>query len=87
MRLPRSEAASGNPACGEQAPAFRPGKLACRMEYKGYTASVEFDQRDRIFVGRVLDVRDIISFHGASAEELRAAFHIAVDDYLADCSE
>jgi len=42
------------------------------MTYKGYTARVEFDERDDIFVGRVLGVRDIISFHAALVTELRA---------------
>lgn len=57
------------------------------MRYKGYAASIEFDGQDGIFVGRVLGVRDIISFHGASVVELGAEFHLAVDDYLADCAE
>lgn len=56
------------------------------MNYKGYTACIEFDERDDIFVGRVLGVRDIISFHSASVAELRTEFHLAVDDYLADCA-
>lgn len=57
------------------------------MSYKGYTARVEFDERDDIFVGRVLGVRDIISFHADSVAELRAEFAAAVEDYLADCAE
>lgn len=57
------------------------------MSYKGYTARIEFDERDDVFVGRLLGVRDIISFHAESVSELRAAFHMAVDDYLADCAE
>ena len=57
------------------------------MSYKGYTARIEFDERDDIFVGRMLGVRDIISFQGASVAELRTEFHLAVDDYLADCAE
>ncbi|TKD30007.1 type II toxin-antitoxin system HicB family antitoxin [Azotobacter chroococcum] len=57
------------------------------MTYKGYTARIEFDERDDIFVGRVLGVRDIISFHADSVAELRAEFAAAVDDYLADCAE
>ncbi|MBB3104090.1 putative HicB family RNase H-like nuclease [Azomonas macrocytogenes] len=36
------------------------------MTYKGYTARIEFDERGDIFVGRVLDLRDIISFHADS---------------------
>ncbi|TBV16694.1 type II toxin-antitoxin system HicB family antitoxin [Stutzerimonas kirkiae] len=57
------------------------------MTYKGYTARVEFDERDDIFVGRVLGVRDIISFHADSVAELRSELAVAVDDYLADCAE
>ncbi len=57
------------------------------MHYNGYMARVEFDERDNIFVGRVLGVNSIISFHGESVAELRTAFIEAVDDYVADCKE
>jgi len=57
------------------------------MTYKGYVARIEFDEHDDIFVGRVLGVRDIISFHASTVAELRAEFQVAVDDYLADCAE
>jgi predicted HicB family RNase H-like nuclease len=57
------------------------------MSYKGYTARVEFDERDNIFVGRILGVRNIISFHGETVAELRAELKSAVDDYLAECEE
>ncbi|NVZ66104.1 type II toxin-antitoxin system HicB family antitoxin [Pseudomonas gingeri] len=57
------------------------------MTYKGYTARVEFDDRDDIFVGRVLGVRDIISFHADSVTQLRAELAGAIEDYLADCAE
>ena len=53
------------------------------MTYKGYSARVEFDAEDRLFVGHLAGVRDIVGFHGASVAELEAAFHKAVDDYLA----
>lgn len=57
------------------------------MSHKGYTARVEFDERDSIFVGRILGIRSIISFHGETVAELRAEFEKAVHDYLADCKE
>ena len=44
------------------------------MTYKSYTARVEFDERDNIFVGRVLGLRSIISFHGATVAGLRREF-------------
>ena len=57
------------------------------MSYLGYTARIEFDERDSIFVGRVLGLRSIISFHGQTVEELRGQFAAAMDDYVADCEE
>ena len=49
------------------------------MSYKGYTARIQFDERDNIFVGRVLGVKAIIGFHGETVTELRADFEAAID--------
>ena len=55
------------------------------MEYKGYVGSVEFSQADMLFFGKVLGIRSLISYEGATAEELLEDFHGAVDDYLELC--
>jgi len=55
------------------------------LTYRGYSANMEFDPDDNILVGRVLDIDDIISFHGDSIASFTAAFHEAVDDYVAAC--
>lgn len=57
------------------------------LTYNGYSARVEFDAEDRIFVGHIAGIRDIVGFHGASVDELESAFHEAVDDYLAACKK
>jgi predicted HicB family RNase H-like nuclease len=57
------------------------------MNHKGYTARIEFDERDNIFVGRVLGLRTMISFHGETVSELRAAFQTAIEEFLRDCKE
>ena len=57
------------------------------MNYKGYFAKVEFDAEDRIFVGHVIGIRDVVGFHGESVEELDYSFHEAVDDYLKACKK
>jgi predicted HicB family RNase H-like nuclease len=57
------------------------------MFYKGYSARIEFDDDDRIFVGHLAGIRDIIGFHGSSVDELEQAFHEAVDDYVAHCEQ
>ena len=56
------------------------------MDYKGYTGSVEFSPEDRLLFGKVLGIKALISYEGASADELVEDFHSAVDDYLALCA-
>ena len=46
-----------------------------------------FDADDKIIVGRVLDVDDLISFHRESVAEFEAMFHAAVDGDVAVCEE
>jgi predicted HicB family RNase H-like nuclease len=57
------------------------------MSYKGYTASMTFDPQDKVIVGRVLDVDDIIVFHAESVAGFETAFHEVVNDYLAACKK
>lgn len=52
------------------------------MMYKSYAAFVEFDAEDRLFIGHIAGIRDVVGFHGATVDELQSAFHEAVDDYL-----
>ena len=57
------------------------------MSHKGYIARIEFDERDNIFVGRVLGIRTMISFHGETVAELRGEFERAVEDFVRECKE
>ena len=57
------------------------------MSYKGYTTSMVFDAEDKIIVGRVLDIDDIISFHGESVAEFESNFHAVIEDYLTASKE
>ena len=52
------------------------------MTYKGYTAEIIYSDEDECFVGDVIDIEDIICFHGDTAEELRVAFEGVVDLYI-----
>lgn len=56
------------------------------MTYRGYAARVEFDAADHIFVGHIIGIRDIVSFHGETVTELENSFKEAVDDYLEACA-
>jgi len=57
------------------------------MTHKGYIARIDYDDRDDIFVGRVLGVNAIIGFHAETVGALRHAFQEAVGDYLASCAK
>lgn len=56
------------------------------MHYKNYSAQISFDDEDEIFVGKLAGISDTITFHATTVNDLRAAFHEAVDDYLATCA-
>ena len=59
------------------------------IEYKGYLASVEFDDSAGILHGRVLNVGSypIATFEATDACELRREFERSIDVYLAWCEE
>ncbi len=57
------------------------------LTYKGYMARIEFDAEDEIFVGRLAGINDVVGFHGSSVEELKEAFHEAVEDYVGACAK
>ena len=55
--------------------------------YRGYTATVRFDDDALLFHGEVVGLRDVITFQARTAEDLVRAFQESVDDYLAWCAE
>ncbi len=57
------------------------------MRYKGYSARIEYSDEDGCFVGRVAGVRDLLTFHGESVDEVRQAFEEALDFYLETSAE
>jgi predicted HicB family RNase H-like nuclease len=58
-----------------------------QFEYKGYVGSAEIDIEGKALVGKLLFIRDTITYSALVIEDLEAAFHEAVDDYLAACAE
>jgi len=57
------------------------------MTYQDYAAKIEYDADDKIFVGHIMSIRDIVGFHGSTVSELESAFHEAVDHYLEVCKK
>jgi len=56
------------------------------MVCKGYSARIEYDDEDAVFVGRIAGIGDIVGFHAETVEALRLAFEDAVDDYIETCA-
>jgi predicted HicB family RNase H-like nuclease len=57
------------------------------LEYKTYYATVHFNAEDEVFHGKIIGINDLVSFEGTTVQELKEAFHEAVDDYLATCKK
>lgn len=56
------------------------------IEYKGYTGVFEFDPFIDAFHGRVVGLRDVVTFQGRSLDELRREMAESVEDYLEVCA-
>jgi len=57
------------------------------LEYNGYIAKIDFDNDLDCFVGEVVNIRDVITFQGCSAKELKDEFKKSVSCYLEFCSK
>jgi predicted HicB family RNase H-like nuclease len=56
-------------------------------EYKGYNGSVLYSAADSLLHGRIVGIRDAITFEGEQVRQLEANFKAAVDEYLQFCKE
>jgi predicted HicB family RNase H-like nuclease len=57
------------------------------FEYKDYMGSAEVSIEDNLLFGKLLFIKDVISYAAATPAELEHAFREAVDDYLETCAE
>jgi predicted HicB family RNase H-like nuclease len=56
------------------------------LQYKGYDGSVLYSGEDKILHGRILGLRDMVTFEGENVRELEENFKQAVDEYLDFCA-
>lgn len=55
--------------------------------HKNYIGKIEVDTDANILYGKVVNIRDIITFQGDSIAEVKQAFIDSVEDYLLLCKE
>nr|WP_321511656.1 type II toxin-antitoxin system HicB family antitoxin [uncultured Celeribacter sp.] len=57
------------------------------LKYKGYVGSADVDYEDDVLCGKLLFIKDLVTYEAETPQGLKQAFQEAVDDYLADCAE
>ena len=57
------------------------------LEYKGFSAKIEFDERDEIFIGKLINTEDTVTFHGETVAELKQNFHESVEFHIELCKK
>ena len=62
-------------------------QTATSSQFTEYTATFSYSDEDECFVGHVVDIDDIVGFHGDSEAEMQYAFEEAVDDYIETCKK
>ena len=55
------------------------------LHHRGYDGSVLYSAEDKMLHGRVLGIRDTISFGGTTVRSLEKNFRDAVEEYLRFC--
>ena len=55
------------------------------MEYKGYNGSVLYSAEDKLLHGRIIGIRDMVSYEGSDVHTLEENFRSAVNEYLQFC--
>ena len=57
------------------------------ITYKGFIGSVHFSAEDRVFFGKVEGINDLVTFEGATVDELESAFEYVVEEHIKDCEK
>ena len=57
------------------------------LQYEDFIGSVHFSADDGVFFGKIEGINDLITFEGTTVDELKTAFHEAVEDYIDICKQ
>lgn len=55
--------------------------------YKGYYGTIEYSLKDKVFHGKVIGIRGLLSYEGNTLPELEDDFMSAINEYLYVCKE
>lgn len=51
-------------------------------EYKGYVGTIEYSTDDFVYHGKLLNIKDLVSYEGNSFIELYRDYLCAINDYI-----
>ena len=57
------------------------------IEHRGFIGHFVFDDQSNLFIGRVVNTNDLITFQGNSVSDVKEAFRDAVEDYINWCKK
>ena len=63
-----------------------PKMIGAVLKFRNYLGSIEYDEESETLHGKVLHVRDLITYEAETAKELKKAFQDSVNDYLDTCN-
>ena len=55
------------------------------LNYKGYMGSIELQLEDDKLYGKLLFIRDLVTYEADTLAQLKKEYHASVDAYLEDC--
>lgn len=58
-----------------------------QLRYQGYLGSVEYSDEDCTFHGKILEIKDVVTYEAVEGVDLQMAFEEAVDDYIETLKE
>lgn len=57
------------------------------MKHKSFLGTVKYDEQAQTLYGKVEGINDLVTYEGRDVDEIKAAFHEAVEDYIVLCRE
>lgn len=57
------------------------------LKYNGYEGSVEIDMDRGVCRGKILFIKDLVTYEAKTPDGLRKEFEAAVDDYIKTCRQ
>jgi|LakMenEpi03Aug12_release.lakeMendotaPanAssembly.Ray.scaffolds.fasta_scaffold1526680_1 predicted HicB family RNase H-like nuclease len=57
------------------------------FNFEGYLGSCHFDPELKTFHGKILGIKDLVTYEALNSDDLHEEFIASVKDYLETCSE